>query len=200
MRIPNSVALTQWSVRSTRSKRRIGWLVTTWWVEAGSVAAWPVVASGGDIVTSVRTPDPTVDVVATHFPVTRLDMLGELDAIQPLARLVAVHRRHVETDGAAVLVGELRALELVRDDHVVASRLIESEALGVRAVEGMEPHRGRGVLHAGAIEEVGQAHTLPLDLGHPPSRHALEIALEVSRWHRHELAIRQLEGLVDQAA
>ena len=70
-----------------------------------------VAPSGGIVVPSVGAADPAVDVVAAHFPVALFDVLGELDAVEPLQRLVAVHRRDVEAHRAAVHVGQRVALE-----------------------------------------------------------------------------------------
>src|SRR3954463_2981528 len=132
MSTPNSDALTQWSVRSTRSNRSSG------------ISARPrarVATSGGVVIAPVGTADPAVDVIAPHFPVALLHVTRQLDGVEPLERLVAVHRRDVEPDRPAVHVGQRVALELVRDEHVASARLVEGEALGVRAVERREAHR-----------------------------------------------------------
>src|SRR6478752_5947441 len=144
--MPKSVAFTQCTVRSTRSKRRIG----------GSPASWRAsltVTSGGIVVPSVGAADPAVDVVAAVFPVALFDVLRELDAVEPLERLVAVHRRDVEAYRPTVLVGEGVTLEAVGGDDVVAARLREREALGVRAVERVQAQCSRLRLHAGALEQ-----------------------------------------------
>src|SRR4029077_3127671 len=115
MSTPNKVAFTQCTVRSTRSKRSSGASTCPF------APASPLVpASGGIVVASVRTTDPPVDVVAAHFPVARFDLLRELDAVEPLARLVPIHRGYVEPHRPAVFVGERRPLELVGDDDVAA--------------------------------------------------------------------------------
>src|SRR5262249_6104088 len=177
--MPNRVAFTQCSARSRRSNRRrggSGWSRSRRAARRAARSSATVMrGSGGTVVPPVRTADPAVDVVAALLPVALLDRFCGLDVAEPLARLVPVHGRDVEPGGAAVLVGERRALELVGDDHVVATGLREGEALGVRTVEGMEPQRGGPRLHAGAVEEVGEAHALPLDLGHPPPGDALEV-------------------------
>src|SRR4029079_9582463 len=98
MSVPNNVAFTQCSVRSTRSKRR----------NVFGGAGWSTATSGGTVVPSVRSPDPAVRVVSPRLPVTLLDVLREHDGGEPLQRLVAVHRRDVETHRATVLVGERR--------------------------------------------------------------------------------------------
>src|SRR4051795_6967831 len=41
------------------------------------------------VVAAVALADPTVDVVAVLLPVTRLHLGGELDRVEPLARLLA---------------------------------------------------------------------------------------------------------------
>src|SRR5258708_3920116 len=99
MSVPNSVAFTQWSVRSTRSKRRkvVGGVRST---------TTPEMRSGGIVVTSVGLADPSVDVVAARLPIALLHVLGEHDGVEPLQRLVAVHRRDVEAHRSAVLVGQ----------------------------------------------------------------------------------------------
>src|SRR5215211_4046106 len=89
IKMPNSAAFTQCTVRSTRSNRRN--------VGAGS---------GCIVVAPVRTSDPPVDVVAAYLPVALLDVLREHDAVEPLQRFVAVHRRDIQADRAAVLVGQ----------------------------------------------------------------------------------------------
>ena len=55
------------------------------------------------------------------------------------------------------------------------------------------------LLHAGAVEQVGEAHALPLDLGHPPAGDALEVARQLGRRHRDELVVGERERLVDEA-
>src|SRR5436305_8744785 len=97
MSAPNNVALTQCTVRSTRSNRR---------KVPGASGSACVSMSGCIVVAPVRTADPSVDVVATHFPVALLHVLREDDRVEPLQRLVAVHRRDVETYRTAVLVGQ----------------------------------------------------------------------------------------------
>src|SRR4029077_2043551 len=106
MRMPNNDAVTQCVARSTRSNRRI----------RGSAAtrrASATLRSGGIVVPSVGAADPAVDVVAAHFPVALLDILRELDAVEPLQRLVPVHRCDVEAHRSAVHVGERVAFEAV---------------------------------------------------------------------------------------
>src|SRR5947209_19283996 len=83
-RTPKSAALTQCSARSARSNR------TT------------KTRSDGSVVTAVRLSDPRVDVIAPVFPVARTRLRDDGDLLQPLARLVAVHGRHVEASGASV--------------------------------------------------------------------------------------------------
>src|SRR4051812_39424709 len=104
MSVPNSVAFTQCSARSLRSNRRIGG-------SAATRRASATLRSGGIVVPSVGAADPAVDVVAAHFPEALFDVFRELDAVEPLERLVPVHRRDVEPHGSAVLVGEVVALE-----------------------------------------------------------------------------------------
>src|SRR5664279_2201625 len=103
--MPKSDALTQCAMRSVVSNRWIG-------VSGGS-ASPPAPASGGVVVAAIRPPDPSIDVVAVALPVAGLDPVGELDGVQPLAGLVAVHRRDVQADGTAVLRGDVAALHLV---------------------------------------------------------------------------------------
>src|SRR5262245_61639330 len=119
MTVRKSVALTQWTIRSVRSNRG----------KRSSV-------SDGFVVATIAVTDPRVDVVAEVLPVAGDDFRGRVDAVEPLDRLVAVHRRDVEPYGTAVLGGDVVAEHLVRDHHVVATRLLEGQALRVRAVEG----------------------------------------------------------------
>ena len=44
-------------------------------------------------------------------------------------------------------------------------------------------------LHAGAVEQVGEAHALPLHVGDPPAGDALEVAVEPRGRHRGELGV-----------
>ena len=109
------------------------------------------------IVAPVAAPDPAVDVVPVLFPVSRNHLVDDLDRVEPLARLVAVHRRDVEPGRTAVIARERLALHVVRDDDVVAARLVERQALGVLAVERREAQRFAVRLHAGAVEQVARA-------------------------------------------
>src|SRR3954452_13138916 len=106
MRTPKSDAFTQWTTRSTLSNRRSGGSGLGRFRRAARSSAIVVRRSGGIVVTSVRTSDPTVDVVAAHFPVTGFHFLRQLDAVEPLARLVAVHRCDIEPHRSAVFVGQ----------------------------------------------------------------------------------------------
>src|SRR5436190_10092486 len=177
---PNSAAVVQCATRSTRSKRGI------------------TAVSRGVVVPVVRAADPRVDVVAAFLPVAGDDLIGHLDPVKPLDGLVAVHRRDVEPHRTAMGVRQLLAFELVRHEHIVAARLLQREALGVRPVERLEAQRLRARLHAGPVEHVGEPDTLPLHGAHPPSGHALEVAGETRRRHRTEVAIGERERLVDQ--
>src|SRR4051812_2253125 len=87
----NSAALTQCRTRSALSKR-------------ASRGAWLRLASDGLVVAAIRLPDPCVHVVAALLPVAgRRLAVRDPDAVEPLARLVAVHGCHVEAHGPAVL-------------------------------------------------------------------------------------------------
>src|SRR3954470_19762572 len=160
MHTNHSVAFTQCVIRSARVNR--GTRLTG------------AVTSGALIVPPVRTADPCVDVVAALLPVARDHATRHLDAAQPLRRLVAVHRRDVEPDRATVVAPDRLAIELIGDDHVGSPGPLEGEALVVLAVEEGEPQRRALRLDAGAIEEVGEAHALPLHVGDPPAGDALE--------------------------
>src|SRR5690349_1721062 len=59
-------------------------------------------SAGRLIVAAVGAAHPRVDVVPALLPVTLDHPVGDLDPRQPLGALVAVHRRHVEPDRAAV--------------------------------------------------------------------------------------------------
>src|SRR4051812_21601990 len=189
--MPNRIALIQWNRRSARLNR------------GGAVA--PVLESGFDpalggvVVAAIGPAHPSVDVVAVLLPVSGLHFLRQLDAGEPLAALVAVHRRDVEPYRSAVRVRDVGAVELVRDDHVAPSGLAHSEALGVRAVERHEAHRASFGLHDGAVEQVSKQHALPLHVVNPPTGHALEVLRERLRWERGELLVRKGERRLDQA-
>src|SRR4051794_4433041 len=101
-----------------------------------------------------------VDVVATLLPVatTIRKMVGDLDALEPLEGLVAVHRRNIETDGPAVVRAQLRPFHRVRDEHVVTARLLEAQRLRVRPVEAVEDEVRRGRLDTDAVEDLAQPH------------------------------------------
>src|SRR3984893_6302111 len=88
--VRNSTALVQCNTRSPRSNRRSA-------------------VSDGRVVAAIGTPDPRVDVVPVLLPVSGDHLVGELDPVQPFQGLVAVHRRHVHPDRAAVLAGHGRA-------------------------------------------------------------------------------------------
>src|SRR5439155_17129984 len=92
-------ALTQWRARSTPSKR-----ITR---PAGASA-------GGVVVAAIGLPDKGIHVVAPDLPVApgRIGV-RDLDGLQPLAGLVAVHGRHVHAHGAAVGGRDGLALHLV---------------------------------------------------------------------------------------
>src|SRR5436305_11075782 len=77
-------------------------------------------ASDRTVVTAVGPADPAVGVVAPDLPVALPGgELGDLDGVQPLDGLVAVHGGDVEPDRAAVGGGHGLAEHLVGDDHVV---------------------------------------------------------------------------------
>src|SRR5680860_1215545 len=84
----NRAALTQCRLRSTRSKRGI----------------MPR-RSGLGVVSAIGPPHPRVVGVPASFPVPGFDTVGDLDLIEPLDRLVAVHRRDVEPYRPAVRGG-----------------------------------------------------------------------------------------------
>src|SRR5580658_8063833 len=89
---------------------------------------------GGPRCGSLRdAPDPPVHGITLVLPETGHDLVRDLDGAEPLDRLVAVHRRHVEADRPAVLGGDRAAEHAVGDDHVGQLRLVEGEALGVDA-------------------------------------------------------------------
>src|SRR5260370_34551739 len=100
------MALTQWTTRSTASNRV-------------SSAAAPARGSGGRVIVPAIAPShPGIDVVAALFPVPRFDLGRGGDAAQPLAGLVAVHRRHVEAHRPTVLPGDRIAVHGVGHDDI----------------------------------------------------------------------------------
>src|SRR4051794_16737422 len=106
MRMAKSDAFTQCTTRSTLSNRRSGGSGLGRFPRAARASAIVLRRAGGIVVTSFRTPDPAVDVVAAHFPVPGFHFLRQLDAVEPLARLVAVHRCDIEPHRSAVFVGQ----------------------------------------------------------------------------------------------
>src|SRR3954447_7180895 len=104
----NKVAFDQCTTRSVRSKRTIV-LVVMLVTRAGSLRLL--------VVATIRATDPAVDVVPELFPVAGDDFAREFDAVEPLDRLVAVHRRDIEPHGTAVDVRQVFALEAISDDH-----------------------------------------------------------------------------------
>src|SRR5438067_3128381 len=84
-RMRNSVALTQCNSRSPPVKR-----------DGASRR------SDGLVVATIRPSDPRVLVITALFPVAGLERGLHGDAVEPLARLVPVHRRHVEPHRTAV--------------------------------------------------------------------------------------------------
>src|SRR5690242_12728656 len=74
--------------------------------------------AGRRVVAPVALADPPVDVVAVVLPVARHDAGGQLDRREPLARLVAVHRRDVQTGGSAVQRRKRLTVGLVGDQHI----------------------------------------------------------------------------------
>src|SRR5258708_545713 len=118
-------------------------------VKRSSSAGWRIVAA------SVGLADPGVDVVTLVFPEPGRYVACKLDAAEPLARFVAVHRSYVEADRAAVVAGDGRAEHLERDEHIAALCLRQGEAFGVGAVERREPQGGRALLDTDVVEQIG---------------------------------------------
>src|SRR4051812_29077990 len=87
-----STAVAWWTARSSLGNR------------SSLVCRRRVSVSGGVIGASVRLADPGVDVISAPFPEARDDLGDQLDAAQPLERLVAVHRGHEEPYRAAVIM------------------------------------------------------------------------------------------------
>src|SRR5256885_15992085 len=120
-----SSAVDQWVARSTRPKRTTG-----------------EDRSGRTVVPAIRPPDPSVDVVAALLPEPGDHLVGEGDLAEPLAGLVAVHRRYVEPGRSAVGLRQRPAVHLVGDDDVGPPGLVRRERFGVPAVERGEAHGG----------------------------------------------------------
>src|SRR5579875_2310647 len=161
MRVTKSRALTQWTARSTRSKRP-----TTPDASAGSDTGRPAV-------------DPPVDRVAVVLPVAHGQGADGLDPLQPLYRLVAEHPRHVEPDRPAVGPGHRLAEHRVGDDGPRLVGLLEGQGLGVHPVERPEPEPLDPGVHPGPGEEVGEADTDPVHVGDLPAGDALPVAGEM---------------------
>src|SRR5260370_25543211 len=97
MSTPNSAAGGQGAGRSARSKRA---------------------SSGGGVIASMVGPaHPAVDVVAPMLPVAGLDGAGELDGLEPLQRLIAVHGRDIQAGRAPALPAEGPPLETAPHQH-----------------------------------------------------------------------------------
>src|SRR3954447_24120768 len=79
------------------------------------------------VISTVRTADPAVDVVAQLLPVPRGGVVDDLDGAQPLDGLVAVHGGHIEPYRAAVVVGDGLVLHGVGHDHVGTAGLGHGE-------------------------------------------------------------------------
>src|SRR3954466_8296510 len=86
------------------------------------------------VIASVRPSHPGVDVVAVLLPEPRLHLVDDLDAAEPLHRLVAVHRGDVEPHRTAVVAADRLAEHLQGDEDVGPTGLVEGEAVGVRTV------------------------------------------------------------------
>src|SRR3954447_19960721 len=84
-------------------------------------------ATSGALIdaSSVRRADEPVDVVPAMLPVARDDLVGHLDAGEPLHALLAVPRRDVGPYRAAVVVGDVAAEHLQGDDDVGQPSLVE---------------------------------------------------------------------------
>src|ERR1700709_2634120 len=83
------------------------------------------------ITCSVGMAHPRVRVVAALLPVAGLDGRAELDALDPLDALVAVHVRDHDADGRAVLALQRLAVHLVGEHHVAELRLVARERVDV---------------------------------------------------------------------
>src|SRR6266567_5110547 len=106
MRTTKREASDQWASRSTRSNRRTR----------------PSLA-GSRIATAVGGSNPGVDVVAVLLPEAGVDAIDHTYGRQPLERLVAVHRCHVEANGPAVLARHRAAEHAVGHDDIRAGGL-----------------------------------------------------------------------------
>src|SRR5581483_8497480 len=125
--------------------------------------------------------------------------LDHVDAVEPLARLVAVHRRHVDPHRSTVLARDRLAVHRVRHNHVRAQGLIHRQALGVLAVEGMELDAARTWFDAGPRQQVTETYADPLHVVHAPAGDALEVLVEVGGRHRLQVGEGEIERLVDVA-
>src|SRR5438128_2099007 len=140
MRTAKRTARAQWASRSTRSKRR-----------RRRSSAGPFIAS------SVGVPHPGVDVVAVLLPEAGLDAIDDAYGRQPLERLVAVHRCHVQAYRPAMLARHRAAEHAVGHDDVRSAGLVEGEALEVRPVVGLEGERLGPTLYPRRSQDLGQA-------------------------------------------
>src|ERR1700730_3663903 len=115
MTTPNRVALHQWTARSSRSNRG---------TRAGG--ADDRVARADRLVgKAVRIPAPSGARVAAILPVPGHALPDPLDGLEPLQRLVAVHRRDVHPHGTTVRARQIAAVELVAGDNVGADDPVE---------------------------------------------------------------------------
>src|SRR5579863_6843486 len=127
------------------------------------------------IVASVGVPDPGFDVVTLLFPKARDGFFYQSNRLEPFRRLVAVHRRHIEPHGAAVLSRNRGAQHLVGNQDVAPVRLGQREAFGVKPIVGRELDSlgvGRGT---GAIDYVAEQYPSPRHIGDPPASDTLKV-------------------------
>src|SRR4051812_8021125 len=154
----NAAACTQWTARSVREKRR---------TYAGAAVARPASVA-------IRAPDPRVLVVAADFPVPRLRLRHEVDPLDPLDVLVAVHLGDQQPHRRAVLARERLPVLLVGEQDVRQRRLSCRQRVDVRALgrRELEAVRRRQRFRLG--QQVAHADTGPVNVVDAPAGDAVE--------------------------
>src|SRR5712692_6978209 len=135
--------------------------------------------------------NPGIELPATLLPVAGLLRGDELQAVQELRALVAVHPRHDESQRKAVLRRQRLLVHPVGDQGIGQRRLTEGETVGVEAIEGMEgDERGVG-LRVNQVENSLQTNALPANILDTPALDAVKVADLPNTWQREQFVISQ---------
>src|SRR5262245_52341600 len=123
---------------------------------------------------AVGPPDPGVHVVAALLPVARARPADELDSLDPLDVLVAVHLRDHDAHWSAVLARQRFPVHLVREHHLREPDLLQREVVVVRLFRRNEVERVRPRQRPRLGEEVVEANPAPPNAVHDPAGDAVE--------------------------